>query len=65
LCKYPATYACTNGCSVDDIDLSRAAKVEFIDQYIDVEQKLVDAKFSFTLYVGDPMKYVLEADSGN
>ena len=65
--KYPATFARSNGCTVDEIDCRGRWKrnsVRVVDRYIDVGQHYIDGKVAAALCPGGAVKYVLKEGSG-
>ena len=65
--KYPATFARSNGCNADDIDIRGRWKRNsrrISDRYVDVAQHYIDAKVAAALCVGGPVRYKLVDGSG-
>ena len=65
--KYPATFARSNCCTIDEIDVRGRWKrntKRVSDRYIDVEQPWIDGKVASALCPGGPVKYELAAGSG-
>ena len=65
--KYPATYARSNGCSIDEIDIRGRWKrntKRTVDRYVDCEQQWIDGKVAGALCVGGAVKYDLVVDCG-
>ena len=63
--KFSATWARSNGCSVDDVDVRGRWKRNgrrVVDRYISLEQEYIDAKVESKLCIGGPIKYCLLAD---
>ena len=65
--KYSATFARTNGCTEDEIEVRGRWKRNsrrVVQRYIDVEQQAIDAKVAAALAVGGPVRYVAKEGSG-
>ena len=65
--KYPATFARSNGCTIDEIDIRGRWKrntKRVSDRYIDVEQQWIDGKVCSALCPGGSCKYELTVGSG-
>ncbi|KAI2493261.1 hypothetical protein MHU86_21298 [Fragilaria crotonensis] len=63
--KFPSTYARSNGCSPDEIEIRGRWKQQgqrVVFRYIDVKQLFIDAKVAAALCIGGPIKYELSVD---
>ena len=64
--KFPSTYARSNGCSPDEIEIRGRWKQQgqrVVFRYIDVKQLFIDAKVAAALCIGGPIKYDLVDDA--
>jgi Transcriptional activator of glycolytic enzymes len=60
--KFPSTYARSNGCTPDEIEIRGRWKHQgqrVVFRYIDVKQLFIDAKVAAALCIGGPIKYDL------
>jgi hypothetical protein len=65
--KFAASWARSNGCSSDDVDIRGRWKRNsgrIVERYIDVKQQYIDAKVEKSLCIGGPIRYSLLADCG-